>query len=287
MTNDQTTATVSLFRAAFALIVWGISGIACATVSIDYAAVETTQGGWDYAYTGDTDAFAGKGILGSLDNTWTAKREWDGSAPGTGGGSGTGPAPGGIKSYSGSSTIFLRMQDPGDPSSYAGVGQTNWLDPSNRRYNLVHDLGSVVNFNTLGATISFRARLATTGTLDDQYIEAGGGTAAWPTGGRGSIVSQDARAQFGISLASQGSFGFSLALDSDTSVAGVGGGLVMNNNPTSVTGEVTNATTDASQNNIVPLTDAELTGWHEFVIELLQAIGGNVKAKVYKSRLPA
>ena len=274
--------------AATALVVlaaWTTSANqAAAVVSISYGSTETAMGGWDYAYEGDADAWAGKGILGSLDATWTANREWDGSAPGTGGSSGAGPAPGGIASYTESGVKYLRIQEAGDPKTYAVPfsGQINWFDPSNRRFDLTHSLSGTDIIDS-GMTISFRARIATSGTLDDEYRESGSGTFAWPAGGRGSVPNQDGRGQFGISQGGGGgTLGFSLALDSDTTLPpGVGGGLVMNNNPAAPNVGLADATA-ASQTNVVSLSDAALAAWHDFWITVEDDGGGNWEVNVFK-----
>ncbi len=244
-------------------------------VSVDYAARESglSGGSWDYAYDGVGDAFAGRNNLGSLDGEWTEDQRWDGSAPGVFGDPDADPdsdSPGGLDSLVEGPVDYLRMQDTGDPTDYdpdpINPPNLNWNDPSNRRFNLHKNLG--IDGSTIldaGTTISFRARLSSTGTLDDQYLEGGGGTAPWPAGGAGTDLNDEARALFGISQNGGGTLGFSLALSSNTP-GGIGGGLIMNNtkNAASV------ATEDATPStvNLVPISDTDLLDWHEFWITI-------------------
>lgn len=240
-------------------------------VSVDYAAHESSLSGgsWDYAYDGVGDAFTGRDNPGSLDGQWIEDQRWDGSAPGEVGDPDADPdsdSPGGLDSLVEGSVDYLRIQDTGDPTDYdpdpINPPDLNWNDPSNRRFNLHHNLG--LDGQTIldtGTTFSFRARLASTGTLDDQYLESGGGTAPWPAGGAGTDLNDEARALFGIAQFGGGTLGFSLALSSNTP-AGIGGGLVMNN----TTGAASVATEDATPGtvNLVPISDTDLLDWHEF-----------------------
>lgn len=245
-------------------------------------------GGWDLIYNGDADSCGVSGF-GALDGNWehTQSDKWDCSAPGGTLAVGTN-APGGVVALSEDSTTYLRLQDTGNPKE----PQWGYPDPSNRRMYFAHDVATehpdAANILTNGLTISFRARIASTGVLDDIYpdlvdteLEFPPHTqiTPWPAGGKGYNVKDDGKAMFtvqesGAVVASGHAVGFALALDIDTpndaadpyGTPYVGGGLVMNNVPASLLPGSDRGAPGFS--NLVPLSDADLLNWHEFWITL-------------------
>jgi hypothetical protein len=100
---------------------------------------------------------------------------WDGSAPGEGN-------PGGVAALADGDVSYIRVQDTGDPRDYGDsvpTGKTN--------YSLY--LTQPINNGLDGTRIEFRARIATTGTLDAWRKDGGGlgstGLFAWPGSGLG------------------------------------------------------------------------------------------------------
>jgi len=257
-------------------------------VNVDY---DDPLGGWSYAYRGDQDAV---GFFSALDGKWIhfQSDQWDGSAPGVFGDPSVDPAsdsPGGVVALAESGVDYLRIQDAGLPSAYdddpSTPGNENWNDPSNRKIYFAHDIQSdgnpgagIANVLDDGLTLSFRARIASSGTLDDVYNEGATPTptSAGPTGGKGYSVSTDARGMFGVEQSGSQTLGFSLAL-SDETPAGIGGGLIMNNSSDLV------GTEDALPGtaNLVALSDAELLDWNEFWITIEEASASHWKVDVY------
>ncbi len=228
---------------------------------------------------------------------------WDGSAPGAPLGGVPDPpwdpnkpllgpaAPGGVGTYMDGSTTFLRIQDPGDPAAYGWVDKGSQLSPSkpkqeggNKRIEFEHEMSRDASFSgrqdilDFGVTISFRARIATaaTGPLDMYYDEDGAGPFAWPTDGIGYPISGTGRGTFMVSQ--NGAVGpsrvaFSL-LDTnsinDFGVPTTTTGLVMNNRADTAAppGSPDTNTATAERLNIVPISNAQLTDWHEFWITI-------------------
>ena len=273
-------------------------------VNLDYASAEAAIGGWDYAFTGDADS-NGDGTTGGsnkLDGTFAGiQNRWDGSAPGVFGDPSVDPnsdSPGGVDAVVGSGADagvnYLRIQDTGEPSNYAGTsGASNWNSntDSGKIYLFHNTEQDVVSSNddpiiSDGITISFRARIATTGTLDDQYPQSGNGTLPWPVGGKGFRIGGSGRAMFTINQGGFNQMGFSLLTTSDiqdsTQDFGLTGGLYMNNQDAAPDNGTSDATVATA--NFVPISDASLTDWHEFWILIEQGVGGmftNFKATVY------
>ena len=284
--------------AALAMVSSLTAGVAYAGVAASKAFVDPT-GLWDYAYTGDADTFTGTSAAGNLDGTFTGSaNRWDGSAPGTFSNPGTNPggdSPGGVVAVTGSGADagvnYLRIQDTGEPSSYATGGASNWSTPDNGKIFLGHlteqdNPGSgPLPIITNGMTVTFRTRIATTGTLDDVYTELGGGTSAWPTGGKGFRVGGSGRAMFTVGQGNVNQVGFSLLTTADIQASsgdtGLTGGLYMNNQIGAVDKGTANST--AATANFVPISDSSLTDWHEFWIKLEGTAGSFVKftATVY------
>ena len=236
-------------------------------------------GGWTYVYTGDQCATT---FSACLDGTWHhydagsgASDAWDGSAPGEVGVSPSAPAPGGAGIFAEGETTFLRLQDCGDPRD------GGWSDPSNRKITLAHNItAEAANAASIlddGVTLSFRARIPTTGPLDPIYPDGGGGPESWTPSGYN--IHDDGYGVFGIK---QGTSGlgivcFSLAMDADEGDIS-GNGLTMNKRAgTSVTGDVDSYDSGGTENT---LTGFDPTEWHEFWIQIVGDTSGGGTHKV-------
>jgi len=203
-----------------------------------------------YAFEGD-----------ALDDTWdhdNGSDQWDGTGPGEGN-------PGGAVSLTEGDDTFLRIQDTGDPRDY-GMG-----DPgSNRKVYLTR----LTDISLDGLTIETRIRVATTGTLDDQHPDGGGGIAPWPAEGIGYHIRDGGKGMIGVSDG-VGIISFSLARagepDFPDATSDV---LVMNSlvgtEPTSDvdTGDAANAVAL----NVMAIDDA--TQWNTFVINIVAGGAG-------------
>ena len=126
---------------------------------------------------------------------------WDGSAPGEGN-------PGGLAALTEDDVTFLRLQDTGDPRDYGSTIPT-------LKTNFSLYLTQPTDFALDGAIIEFRARIATTGTLD-AWRKDGGGMAStglfdWPAGGLGGSFDNYGRGNIGIAEKGQGVISFSLS----------------------------------------------------------------------------
>ena len=258
------------------------------------AGVLYTDPGWDLVYEGADDAF-GANDRDALDGNWRHDQsdKWDGSAPGDTGSPPTGNAPGGVVALTEGSTTYLRIQDTGNPAlaqpDGAGGLTTPWTDAapglgSNRRFYFGHDIETehpgATSVLANGITLSFRARIASTGVLDPVYPDYQDPEGEvpdlqqitpWPAGGKGYNVKDDGKGMFTVQQDGADAIGFALALDVDTP-AGIGSGLVMNNRGNAFLPGTDRATPSVA--NLVPLTDAQLLDWHEFWITV-QASGGS------------
>jgi len=145
--------------------------------------------------------------------------KWDGSAPGEGN-------PGGLVALAEDDTTYLRIQDTGDPRDYGDTiptGKTN--------YSLY--LTQPTDFALDGAIIEFRARIATTGTLD-AWRKDGGGMAStglfdWPAGGLGGSIETGTHEDYGrgnIGIAEKGQGVISFALTTSGLTVGKSGNKV-------------------------------------------------------------
>jgi hypothetical protein len=221
-------------------------------------------GGWLYAYEGDQDS-AGSGGFTALDGTFShddGSDEWDGTSIGVG-------KPGGVVSVDGA----LRLQDTGDPRDYG------FSDPgSNRKLYLGHDLtadgASATQLND-GVTLNFRARVPTTGPLDDLHPDGGGGTVPYPAGGDGCPIHGGGKGNVSLKQAAGGVISFSL--DPDV------GGLQMNSlNGTAVTGDVD---TGEGSANVLGI---DVTQWHDYYVTIAPGGAGTHLVSVYvDGALPA
>jgi hypothetical protein len=160
----------------------------------------------------DVDMF--DGILEGWDHDNKVDK-WDGSAPGEGN-------PGGVVALAEDDTTYLRIQDTGDPRDYGDsvpTGKTN--------YSLY--LTQPTDFALDGAIIEFRARIATTGTLD-AWRKDGGGMAStglfdWPAGGLGGKIENGTHEAYGrgnVGIAEKGVGVISFALTTSGLTVGSG-----------------------------------------------------------------
>ena len=204
-----------IYSACFVLALSLVAGVAVG--GVEYA---DPLGEWTYIYTGDQDAAGDHSSdTTSLDGTWghnngSDQFDWSGNNWEIGQGD-----PGGIKAITEGDVTFLRLQDCGDPRDH-GMD-----DPSNRKIVFTHQLTQDPGIDeamadqiltVVGITISFRARLSTTGLLDDQYPDSGGentnvaaGT-AWPAGGNGYACHDGGKDIFSIHQAADGDRNVSL-----------------------------------------------------------------------------
>jgi hypothetical protein len=256
------------------MVVLAIAGTASAGVLFP-----DPDGGWDYTYEGE-DASPGSGTdFDALDGLWShdnGSDEWDGSEVGTGN-------PGGVNALvdDGDGTTFLRLQDTGDPRDN-GIE-----DPgSNRKIYLGRTISEAAGATQVldnGFTISFRARISTTGPLDDQSSGD-----PWPDGGIGWEVRDGGKANFTViqydpdldadlyEVEGEVSFALINTAFIDQQGRSVEPGLVMNQLaevrqwqvpplPTDGTGVDTD---DSGQTNLVPISDEDLTDWREVWITI-------------------
>lgn len=228
--------------------------------------------GWDYVYEGADDSY-GVNEFGALDGQWHHEQsdKWDGSAPG--GVLGPGNAPGGVVALTEGDTSYLRIQDTGNPLDWG------FVEPSNRRFYFGHDVETenpgATSVMTDGITLSFRARIASTGVLDDIYPDLIDGepespaltdVTPWFAGGKGYNVKDDGKGMFTVQEDGAHAIGFALALDLDTPRMDVPGGLILNNHaPASLPGTDKGLPATA---NVLPISDASLLDWHEFWITI-------------------
>jgi hypothetical protein len=280
---------------------WAASGaaalLALALPGTAGAGVAYGDPGWDYVYDGAEASF-GVGGFEALDGTWRHDQsdQWDGSAPGELDDplvDPSGDSPGGAGVQVEDSATYLRLQDTGNPSLWG------WSDPSNRRLYFGHDIGAehpgASSVLSQGITISFRARLAS-GVLDDVYPDFVDNEpenpsldqiTPWPPGGKGYNVKDDGKGMFTVQENGTSAVGFALALDLDTP-DGVGGGLVMNNQPTALLPGSDRGR--AATANVFPIDDVDLLDWHEFWITIQDAdADGAYEIDVYAdgARTPA
>ncbi len=253
----------------------------CVLMLLGFAAIQAEAvadfpappGGWDYTFNGDAEAF-GTGGFTSLDGTWAHDEadRWDGSASGEVSDPAVdadGSSPGGVGVFTEGDVTYLRLQDTGEPRDHGWNEDGDIGVFSNRRLYFGHDIasdpgnGGATGVLDSGITLSFRARIATTDPLDDQYLEGAAMSMPWPAEGKGYDLGDDARGMFGVEQNGSQTLGFVLAQSSETP-DGIGGGLVMNNKSAPIDTE--SATPENV--NLVPFTDTELTAWHEFYITI-------------------
>ena len=242
-------------------------------------------GGWTYIYTGDQAAYDNSVPTNeSLDGWWGHNDlsggdsdSWDGSPIGSGNF-------GGVMSITEGNVTFLRIQDAGDPRDHA----PNPGDPSNRKLMFTHELArdgidAAATILDSGVTLSFRARVATTGPLDPLKGDGGSPTGPWPAGGDGYVVHHEGKGNFGIRQNTGDaviSFCLVLAGDAHTTKIPAGRqGLCTNNlNGTSPSGDVDIEGNDAGTLNLLDIADP--TQWHEFWIHIVADTSGGGTHKV-------
>jgi hypothetical protein len=233
--------------------------------------------GWDYFFDGDADSY-GVAELQALDGAWRHDQadKWDGSAPGEGDGLG------GVAALLDGPTTYLRVQDTGNPVDWS------FPDPSNRRIWFGHDIEEehpgAVSVLSNGITLTFRARIASTGVLDDIHPDLQDNEpefpaltqiTPWPAAGKGYNVSDDGQGMFTVQEDGNFAVGFALALDADTwngnaTQPNLPGGLITNNATTSnLPGSDRGRPTGPNAANLVALSDADLLDWHEFWITIV------------------
>jgi hypothetical protein len=214
------------------------------------------DGGWSYLYTGDE--VAGEDAFASLDGTWDHENgsdAWDGFPI-----DGDNSAPGGVNSITEDEVTFARFDDTGDPRN------DGFDDPSNRKIYLTHDIsdddpdGDLVQ---AGITLTFRARLATTGLFENTFVEEGVGDGYYILdGGKGTFTVRSANAgQSTISFALSTSVGDDLAENES-------GALLMNRYD-ELGGTEVDTTDGGGEHREVAVADP--TAWNEFWITIQEA----------------
>ena len=214
-------------------------------------------GGWGCTYDG---------AALPTDVGWSATNgssTFSGSAPGA-----AGTTPGGAGVFTEGGHTFLRIQDTGDPTDYG------MPDPSNRKIYFTNKLGGCLPKDyaplTTGVTIHFRARIPTTGTLDQNYPDGGAGPSDYPSGGDGYVIFAGGKGNFGLRqeglpAAANGIVSMSLSTEGGggDSTPGING-LVMNAlNGTTSTGAVN--TGDGTPNQV----EFDPTAWHEVWLTII------------------
>ena len=258
--SRHATRSICLLGASFALVVAFTS---VATAGVLYP---DPAGGWTYTYDGA--AAADGPAFTALDGTWdhdNGSDEWDGSAIGAG-------RPGGASALVDGETTYLRLQDTGDPRDY-GMG-----DPGSiRKIFFGHDIsaeGAGGDILDTGVTLSLRARIPTTGPLDDAHPDGGGGVVPWAAGGDGYGI-HDGGKGIGIHQADGGTISFHLALPSIDGYST--GGLAMN----ALNGISASSSVDAGEGteNVHALADP--TQWQELWITIAGGGSGTHQVTVY------
>jgi len=240
-------------RVVGVLFIVSVMGFACGVV---YAGVDYPDpaGGWAYVYDGTA---VSPSSTSALDGTWNhdnGSDQWDGSLISNG-------RPGGVAVINESLELaYLRLQDPGNPRDY-GMG-----DPgSNRKIYFAHDLTADGAPDNLvdAVTLSFRARIPTTGPLDDLHPDGGGGIAPYPMGGDGYVIHNDGKGHFGIGDVDDRLISFALTTGPADHETVSLPGLVMNNLNGTTPGDV-----DMGEAGTLNLLLLDPTQWHEFWITI-------------------
>jgi hypothetical protein len=218
-------------------------------------------GGWDTLYDGAADFTA----LG-----WThanGSDEWDGSEIGD-----PASAPGGVSRITEGDDHFLRLQDTGDPRDFG------FPDPgSNRKVMLLTDLtGDIASGDTLlddGVTLHFRARVATSGLLDEAYPAGELDPLPWPANGDGWIIHDGGKGMVGVHQApgagAEGTISFSLCtLDTGglSDIPGPVDGLTMNGLDFDAPSGAVD-TGEAFEENFL---EFDPRAWHEFWVTIVR-----------------
>jgi len=215
-----------------------------------------------YAFEGDAP-----------DDTWdhdNGSDEWDGTAPGEG-------MPGGAISLTEDDVTFLRIQDTGDPRDYG------MSDPTNRKVYFTR----LTDISLDGLTIEARIRVATTGALDDQHPDGGGGIAPWPAEGIGYHIRDGGKGMIGVSDG-VGIISFSLAQAGEPDFPDATSDVLVMNSlvGTEPTSDVdTEDIANAVALNVMAIDDA--TQWNTFVINIVAGGAGTHVVTVSANGGPA
>jgi len=240
------------------------------------------SGGWTYTYSGSAAAAGDNNgaTFDALDAKWSENSDashWDGSTIGTVLIDPNDDLPGGAMTITEDSTSFLRIQDTGDPGddpNVPGGGSNN----DNRRIGFVYNLSADGAADTIlndGVTLSFRARIPISSPLDVQYVN-GGGTAAWPAGGKGYPVYSGGNGMFSIKQNSDDApVGFSLTNAVVDNYSGPG--LAMN----SLNGMSPSGSVDEGEGTERLFSLSDATAWHEFWITIESGGAGTHQVTVY------
>ncbi len=248
------------------LFVMVLVAVACGRASAEtlYSAPSSW---WTYMYQGDKAAPGA--AFTALDGKWShdnGSDQWDESAIGTG-------APGGASALTEGDTTFLRLQDCGDP-------RPNPADPSNRKVFFGHSVSGDVDAATAGAilddgvTISFRARIPTSGPLDELT------TGPYPAEGDGYVLHDGGKSIFGVRQSTGDKIvSFALCLADDDNELEGKSGLTMNKlNGTSPSGDVDLQGDEPGTVNILEL---DPTQWREFWITIQADTSGTGTHEVH------
>ena len=229
-------------------------------------------GGWSYLFGGDQLQVgeAGSGFS-SLDGTWShdnGSDEWDGSP--IGGALGPTNRPGGISLINEGGLQYIRIQDTGDPRDYG------FTDPgTNRKLYLGHSMtadGAADAQMDDGITLTFRARIPTSGVLDPLHRDGqqAGGTKTYPADGDGYVTSDSGKGNFVLKQASGGAIAFSFTTTADNPSGDPADrpanfkGLTMNE----FAGNTISANVNFGQGTGTNVIAFDPTQWHELWIVL-------------------
>lgn len=229
---------------------------------------DNPPGGWDYLFQGDQrEPGAGTAEFDALDGTWNhtnGSDEYDGSE--IGGDFQAGNSPGGISTFTEGELNYLRIQDTGDPRDFG------FADPgSNRKIYLGHNMsdnGASPSQLDDGVTLTFRARIPTSGVIDPLHRDGqgAGGPLPYPAAGDGYVTSDGGKGNFVIKQSAGGAIAFSLTTAADTPGgdpnAGVANfsGLTMNE----FAGNAISGNVNFGQGSATNLVALDPTQWHEF-----------------------
>jgi len=213
---------------------------------------------WTYVYKGEKAASGG--AFSALDGTWShdnGSDVWDESVIGAG-------APGGAMALKDGDVSFLRIQDCGDP-------RPSPADPSNRKIMFGHSISSEVKGDVAGTildagvTISFCARIPTSGPLDD--LNSGGTKTPYPAGGDGYVPHDAGKDNFSVRQSNGDKLvSFALCLAADDDELEGKSGLTMNKlNGTAPSGDVD---IQGDEPGTVQILEFDPTQWHEFWITI-------------------
>jgi hypothetical protein len=288
-------------------------GASLASVTEGQAAVSVAYsdptGGWGYAFLGTTTGKStDDNTFDALDGTWNNRAAGSDSYDGSpiGGTIGVGNAPGGVSALTEGSTNYIRIMDPGDPRDDPSLGL---VDPTNRRIYFGHSITADPGVTTPkrigeGVTLSFRARLATTGLLDtihpdnpatselsttppgSPFVPANAGYLGHD-GGKGMFTfrqSEITDPNTQTPSPGAGTLSFSLVQATDTNSAGApfgATGLVMNSLNTSTISGTVDPYQSEGTINVLAIPDVAV--FHEFwiTIQADQSGGGTHKVNIY------